>query len=1048
MSDTIKRYGKILVLIVMVLVFLVLGGIITTWSSAQPEAIPDTIIKKEDSYTHYYVSPDGDDKNYGTSWNEALQTIQLAIDASYDGDTVWVAEGTYSERINFKGKAITLTSINPTDLNVVAATIIDGGGDQSQLQENKPKTGSVVTFAKGEDAKSVLTGFTVTGGYAAGKDWDGNGGGIICYQSSPTISNCIIMGNDTQNCGGGIYLYQSKATISYCLIGEYKPLLQGRSNPTEVPPFFLSRNIADFGGGMFCDYSSPIIEYCTIFGNAAYEDGGGIYNYESSPTLTDCLVWGNSDRGGWDEHAQIYGGTPHVDYCFIQSWTGSLDPNGVGNNGVDPSSARSAFMPEPEVLEQYPGDPFGGMMMLMGGAGRGENLVINDYTQDEYDTIQEAIDEALDTHTLIAYPSIYYENIDFKGKDITLESIDPDDPNIVATTIIDGRSLKAAVTFAGTEESSTPLQGFTITGSYPAPAGYWKFDETEDTIAYDSTLYERNGTLNNMNDDDWVTGKYGNALDFDGTNDYVEIEGYQGISGANPRTITAWIKTDEERVIVYWGKYQSGKWWIFHVNNYAPKGNLGAIRVSVYGRWITGSTDIRDDKWHHVAVVLPEGVDDVEDLLFYVDGNLETISDSQSKTINTAEHDNVYIGVYNTSDTSENLDWYFDGLIDEVQIHPRALSAQEVRKLYYGIADDGGIDGKGASATISKSIIRDNYSAISGGGIRNLDGKISHCSIFRNTAYEDGGGLYNCNGTIKNCLIYDNLSDYGGGLFQCEGRIENCTIADNLAYYDGAGLGDSALARFKNNIVWGNYYGQLYDPNYIYEPNYCDIQGWSGGGTGNIDANPQFVHTYLYRDSTVADGAKHSIIVNDAYYYEPNDVIEYNDDGVPRTVTMVDPNSNIITFEPNLVYTSLAFVNIHNWGDDPDSDSTTDPNFVIDDYHLQVISPCIDAGDPDSDWSNEPDYPDPNGCINMGAYGNTPEAAVAGYYYTSESDGDGIPDWWEDMYEFMDPEDFYDRDLDYDHDGLSNQLEWFYGCVEIGKEKGPGSAPKTDPPGA
>ena len=47
MSDTIKRYGKILVLIVMVLVFLVLGGIITTWSSAQPEAIPDTIIKKE-----------------------------------------------------------------------------------------------------------------------------------------------------------------------------------------------------------------------------------------------------------------------------------------------------------------------------------------------------------------------------------------------------------------------------------------------------------------------------------------------------------------------------------------------------------------------------------------------------------------------------------------------------------------------------------------------------------------------------------------------------------------------------------------------------------------------------------------------------------------------------------------------------------------------------------------------------------------------------------------------------------------------------------------
>ena len=83
-------------------------------------------------------------------------TIQHAINVCSDGDVVVVEAGTYFETINFLGKNIVVTSADPGDPEIVAATIIDGNGE-----------GSVVTFANGETHEAVLTGFTITGGYGA-----------------------------------------------------------------------------------------------------------------------------------------------------------------------------------------------------------------------------------------------------------------------------------------------------------------------------------------------------------------------------------------------------------------------------------------------------------------------------------------------------------------------------------------------------------------------------------------------------------------------------------------------------------------------------------------------------------------------------------------------------------------------------------------------------------------------------------------------------------------------------------------------------------------
>ena len=119
-------------------------------------------------------------------------TIQSAIVAAGTGDSVVVKPGTYPEHINFLGKAITVTSTDPSDWAVVESTIIDAGG-----------TGSVVTFNSEEGTDSVLQGFVITGGYGTFDPLLSNeiafGSGIYCIFSSPTVRRNIITGNHGPN---------------------------------------------------------------------------------------------------------------------------------------------------------------------------------------------------------------------------------------------------------------------------------------------------------------------------------------------------------------------------------------------------------------------------------------------------------------------------------------------------------------------------------------------------------------------------------------------------------------------------------------------------------------------------------------------------------------------------------------------------------------------------------------------------------------------------------------------------------------------------------
>ncbi|MHC4864377.1 MAG: S8 family serine peptidase [Planctomycetota bacterium] len=219
-----------------------------------------------------------------------VSTIQEAIDVSWEGGTVCVADGTYTGEgnrdIDFRGKMITVRSESGPE-----SCVIDCNGDA-----NEPHRG--FWFHKGEGPNSVLDGFTITNGYGhlypSSDDWISKGGGIYCCDnSSPTIANCKIE-NNRADWGGGMENWED-------------------CSPTVINCTFIG-NSADDGGGMCNDMgSSPRLVNCVFSGNSAGANGGGVWNdYGCDLTVVDCIFSGNGAGNGG---GMLNYGSPTISNC-------------------------------------------------------------------------------------------------------------------------------------------------------------------------------------------------------------------------------------------------------------------------------------------------------------------------------------------------------------------------------------------------------------------------------------------------------------------------------------------------------------------------------------------------------------------------------------------------------------------------------------------------------------------------------------------------------------------------------------------------------------
>jgi len=205
----------------------------------------------------------------------------------------------------------------------------------------------------------------------------------------------------------------------------------------------------------------------------------------------------------------------------------------------------------------------------------------------------------------------------------------------------------------------------------PDLVAWWKLDEGSG-IVIDYSGFGHHGTLGG--DPQLVAGYDGDALEFDGSGDYVRIDGYKGIMGTQAFSITAWIKTASNGQIIGWGSTGTGQRVEFRING-------GRLRCDTNGGNVQGDTNLIDDEWHHVAVTVKENATlSSGDVTFYLDGQDDTRASTDTDAFNITSNFDVKIGqMYDLSSSR-----WFVGLIDDVRIYSKELTLEEIGKAMMG----------------------------------------------------------------------------------------------------------------------------------------------------------------------------------------------------------------------------------------------------------------------------------------------------------------------------------------------------------------------------
>ncbi len=213
----------------------------------------------------------------------------------------------------------------------------------------------------------------------------------------------------------------------------------------------------------------------------------------------------------------------------------------------------------------------------------------------------------------------------------------------------------------------TPFDRQLVTPVDPGTTGLEAHYEFEGNTN-DSSVNARHGTA--TGNPTFVAGKVGQAINLDGVDDFVEITGYKGVVGDGtetpPWTVTAWVRTNGNGEVVGWGSTGNGNRMEFRIND-------GRTRAEGGGGNTQGDTSINDGGWHHIAVTVQPNSVYSTGIDLWLDGQLDTRSNSDPDPWHPTANFDVKIGIrYNKSSRQ------FTGEIDDVRIYDRVLTEEEI----------------------------------------------------------------------------------------------------------------------------------------------------------------------------------------------------------------------------------------------------------------------------------------------------------------------------------------------------------------------------------
>lgn len=220
----------------------------------------------------------------------------------------------------------------------------------------------------------------------------------------------------------------------------------------------------------------------------------------------------------------------------------------------------------------------------------------------------------------------------------------------------------------GAIEFEQLLENMAYKDWYNGLIGYWKFNEGTGNVTIDSSGNNNNGTLSGTS---WIDGKYGNALSFDGIDNYVAIPDLYS-SCPTEITVSAWINSPLTTTL------PDGEAIIRHCRN--GEFGLQLFSSGVAGMLIktTSATpldvrwNISSNEWHQIVGTWKKG----DSLKLYVDGVLVNQTAVPDEFLYNAFWIDAAIGSdYRWKD-------FFNGTLDEMMVYNRSLNAEEIMLHY------------------------------------------------------------------------------------------------------------------------------------------------------------------------------------------------------------------------------------------------------------------------------------------------------------------------------------------------------------------------------
>ena len=755
-----------------------------------------------------FVDLDGNHVSPFDSWANAATNIQNAIDVASANDTILITNGIY----NVFGNIVVNKSLNIKSVNGYDATIIKGN------------------YCRGfflDSFSTTLSGLTITNGSVA---FD-NGGGILCADQIPVISNCLFIGNFAAYAGGGI----SGGSVFNCVFknnksdwrggGAYESVLKnctfiGNESDqyggafanvyTPAENCFLSNNVAGYGGGA---YKSWLIN-CIITKNYSKHDGGGLQEcYANNCTISfNHALW---DGGGVGAFFSV------ITNCLI------IENTAESGGGVADASVYNSIIANNSA--SFRG---GGTIKV-----RGNNCTIinNKALTEAGGAMASALNNSIIYYNTAKLSNNYsYSTLSY----CCTETLPPGDGNIDANPFLIDFSHIATNSPCFKAGTSSEADGLDIDGeSWNSPP----------SIGCDEIhINSLTGSLTLSISAVATYGQTESELKF-----IAEVKGKISLNiwdFSDGTKITNWA-------IAYhsWKTPGAYKVILTAFNNSYPAGISATVNVEIVEQAIhyvnlNNPTPVSPYKsWKNAAINIQDAIN--------VAGNNSTILITNaiyniSKEISVER--NIILrsvnGAATTTINSDGTSRCFN--LNDSYSQLIGLTITNGKSTLSG----GGVYCLNSNPTINNCIVIGNTSA-SGGGI--FSGSANNCSIIANTSVF-GGGIYNSiinnsvikensgsigggayNGKIFNSLIVNNEANRFGGI--CYSTAINCTIVSNNAIAEnGGGVKNSYIT---NSIVYYNY-----SPS---EPNisggtltYSCTTADGTNGIGNILGPPQFVDAF------------------------------------------------------------------------------------------------------------------------------------------------------------------------------------------------------------